>query len=131
MTKESTPDFNIAITGSFEIEVQTLLDLVVRNLEDSKIEDVKSFHLTHRSDLASYVLVGTGNSARHIVATAEKISDKIKSEYPYEITINIEGTSKNPQWILIDLQDIMIHLFIQEAREKYNLDAIYDQNHNS
>ena len=127
MKKETSPDRNITIQRSFEVEMQTLIELILNSLDDSKIEDVKLIHLTHRSDLASYVIIGTGHSSRNIVTAAEKLSDKIKSEYLYEMKINIEGTSKNPQWILVDLQDIMVHLFTQEARDIYNLEALYRQ----
>ena len=127
MKKDTSPDINIAIQRSFEVEMQTLIDLILNTLDDSKIEDIKVLHLTHRSDLASYVIIGTGNSSRNILTTAEKLSDKIKSEYLYEMKINIEGTTKSPQWILVDLQDIMVHLFTQEARDIYNLEKLYTE----
>jgi ribosome-associated protein len=125
MTKDTTPDINIAIEKSFEVEMQALIDLILNSLDDSKIENIKVIHLTHRSDLASYIIIGTGQSSRNIATTAEKLSDKIKSEYLYEMKINIEGTSKSPQWILVDLQDIMVHLFTQEARDIYDLEKLY------
>jgi ribosome-associated protein len=101
-----------------------LLQFIIKSLDDDKIENIRIIELSKkRSDLASHVVIGSGNSYKHIVSSSEKLGDKIKHEF--ELSVKIEGTTKTPQWILIDLQEIMIHLFTQEAREKYDLEGLY------
>lgn len=109
-----------------ETNINELLQFIVKNLDDDKIENIQVIELSKkRSDLTSHAVIGTGNSYKHIVSVSEKLGDKVKHEF--ELPIKIEGTTKTPQWILIDLQDIMVHLFTQEAREKYDLEGLYKQ----
>lgn len=121
--KDKIPDINITIDSQGEVDITSLTNFIVQSLSDDKIDSIKNFNLKDRGDLTKNVIIGTGTSSRHIVAASEKLADKIKQTF--SLVINIEGTTKAPQWILIDLQDVMVHLFTEEAREKYDLESLY------
>jgi ribosome-associated protein len=107
-----------------ENNINELIKFITQSLDDDKIENIQVIELSKaRSDFASHAVIGTGNSYRHIVASSEKLGDKVRQEF--KLPIKIEGTTKTPQWILIDLQEIMVHIFTQEAREKYDLESLY------
>ena len=106
-----------------KITTKNLLDFAVQKLSDSKIEDIKIFNTTDKSTVAEYFIIGLGTSPRHILATAEKLSDVIQEDCPQNIMIS--GKNKNTQWVLIDLNGIMVHLFTPEGHEEYNLEELY------
>ena len=101
-----------------------LLKVLCKQMEDAKVEDITIFDLGDNNQLASYVVIGTGTSSKHISSCSEKLADKIDEVYGEPQDIAIEGSNKNSKWILIDLQDIIVHLFTAEAREMYNLEEI-------
>jgi ribosome-associated protein len=103
---------------------EELVKIVCKELEDYKVEDIVIFDLGPSNQLASYIVIGTGTSSKHISSSADKLSDKVDEAYGMPQNIAIEGSNKNSKWILIDLKEVMVHLFTGEAREMYNLEEI-------
>ena len=101
---------------------QALVDLVLKNLDDSKAEDVTSINLVGKTSIADVMVVASGRSDRHVGAIADHLVQTMK-EGGYE-TPKIEGM---PQcdWVLIDAGDIIIHVFKPEVRQFYNLEKIW------
>jgi ribosome-associated protein len=121
----NNPDLTLVIRG--EINIEALLKIVQNQIADDKIEEITLFDLRGKSPITSYVVIGTGTSTKHISSSAEKLADKIESTYNEPQYIPMEGRNKNAQWILIDLGEIIVHLFTQEARENYNLEELYSK----
>ena len=102
--------------------INTLVDLVTKQLDDSKFEDVQIFE--SKNNFATYVIVGNAMSAKQISSAAIKISDLIKQQFP-GFRISMEGTYKNSQWILIDLNEGIVHLCTTQIREQYKFEELY------
>lgn len=117
----NNPDVNFTIKGV----KASLLEVIKEQLENDKIIDIVSFDLRSKSSFTSYIIIGTGSSTKHISAAAEKLADKVEEVQGEQLEIHMEGKNKNAQWILIDLDEIIVHLFTQEARQNYNLEEIY------
>lgn len=99
-------------------------DLVLAALDRDKAEDVKVIDLSGKVDFARFAIIATGRANRHVVAMAEKISDDIKASGLLPGGVRIEGL-ESKQWVLVDAGAIIVHLFLQEVRETYNLQALY------
>ena len=101
---------------------QGFVDLVLKNLDDSKAEDVISINLVGKTSIADTMVIASGRSDRHVGAIADHLVQSMK-ENGYE-TPKIEGM---PQcdWVLIDAGDLIVHVFKPEVRQFYNLEKIW------
>jgi ribosome-associated protein len=86
-----------------------------------KAENLKLFNPQRKSPVADYLLVMTASNVTQANAMAESILRFLKTE---KIPYRVEGLN-SAQWILIDIQDIFVHIFLPEARSIYNLDELY------
>jgi len=94
-----------------------LLKFTLKSLENDKGIDIVSIDLIGRSSIADYMIVVSGNTVRQVTAMANNLIKKYK-----EIGLRLsspEGMS-NGDWVLIDANDILIHIFRPEVREFYS-----------
>jgi len=98
-------------------------NLVVTTLEDNKAEDIVVIDLNGKTDIAEYMIIATGRSSKHVSSTADHIIKKVKE---LDLNYHIEGMP-NSEWVLIDLMDIIIHLFSKEKRQLYALEQLWQR----
>ncbi|MEM1087770.1 MAG: ribosome silencing factor [Pseudomonadota bacterium] len=110
-----------AKTVSLE-DIHALSDTLIASLEDDKAEDLTVIDLTTKSSIADKMIIASGRSARHVAAIADHISQKVKERTGR--APKLEGLP-NADWVLIDLGDIILHLFRPEVRAFYNLEKIW------
>lgn len=103
-------------------DVRARSDLLVACLEDDKAEDLTVIDLTGKSSLADVMILASGRSTRHVSSLADGISKRVKETSGQ--SPKVEGLP-NADWVLIDLGDIIIHLFRPEVRDFYNLEKIW------
>jgi len=74
------------------------------------------------SDTADYFVLCTGTSDAHVRALSEDVADRMRQlgDRPW----HVEGTQTR-RWVLIDLVDIVVHVFRREAREFYALERLW------
>ncbi len=99
-----------------------LLKFTLKSLENDKGTDIVSIDLIGRSSIADYMIVVSGNTARQVTAMANNLIKKYK-----EISLRLsspEGMS-NGDWVLIDANDILVHIFRPEVREFYSLEKMW------
>ena len=73
--------------------------------------------------MADYLVVASGASSRQVASMAEHIEFKLKQK-----KINILGLEglKQADWVLIDANDVIIHIFRPEVREFYGLERMWN-----
>ncbi|MDJ0920147.1 MAG: ribosome silencing factor [Henriciella sp.] len=98
------------------------------SLEDDKAEDLVVIDLAGKSSLADIMILASGRSARHVSSIADHLA-KIVKEHTGQAP-KLEGMP-NADWVLIDLGDIIVHLFRPEVRSFYNLEKIWADEDNS
>ena len=99
-----------------------LLKFTLNSLKNDKGIDIVSINLIGRSSIADYMIVVSGNTVRQVTAMANNLIKKYK-----EIGLRLsspEGMS-NGDWVLIDANDILIHIFRPEVREFYSLEKMW------
>ena len=98
-----------------------LLELINEALQKVKATDIKVYDLRGISPLCDYTVVATIDVARQANACIEYIVDYQKDS---KLKIkNVEG--KDSTWVLIDLYDVILHIFTYEERNNYDLDRLY------
>ena len=99
-----------------------LLKLALKSLDDDKAIDVVNINLIGRTSIADYMIVASGNSSRQVASMANNLVKKFKEIGL--LTPSPEGMS-NGDWVLIDANDILIHLFRPEVRDFYSLEKMW------
>lgn len=112
-----------AASGSASIaKIDALCDIITASLEDDKAEDITVIDLAQKSSLADVMIIASGRSARHVSALADHLARHVKDKTG--TSPKLEGLP-NADWVLIDLGDIIVHLFRPEVRKFYNLERIW------
>ena len=91
-------------------------------LNEHKARDLASFTLPEGNPLADLVLICTASSARHARSLADGLTEMCKQQ-KYEI-LRTEGYQEG-QWVLVDLNDIIVHIFQEPVREMYRLESLW------
>lgn len=103
-------------------DIRALAETVINSLEDDKAEDITKIDLQGKSSLADVMVIASGRSARHVASIADHLAQTIKDATGRPV--KIEGLP-NADWVLLDIGDIIIHLFRPEVRAFYNLEKIW------
>ena len=98
------------------------LDIIVKTLEAKLADDINVIKLED-SSVADYFVVATGNSINQTRALADYIEEALAKE-GYEVLSN-EGLREG-EWILIDVSDVIVHIFTQKQREFYDIDNLWE-----
>jgi ribosome-associated protein len=80
--------------------------------------------LCGKTDIADAMVVASGRSARHVGAMAEKVVKRLKDAGMTRA--RLEGLPAC-DWVLIDAEDVIVHLFRPEVRSFYNLERIWSE----
>ena len=104
------------------METREIALLAVNALEDKKAEDIRIIDISNISTIADYFIIADGSNKSQIQAMTDNVSEALGRA---GVTVRqIEGY-QNANWILMDFQDIIIHIFDRENRLFYDLERIW------
>jgi len=100
-----------------------LTDIAVAALEDMKAVNVKVLDVRKLTDVTDTMIVATGTSDRHVKSIAGRLVDRCRQagHRPYGVAGEREG-----EWVLVDLQDLIVHVMLPRIREFYGLEKLWD-----
>lgn len=116
----TTPD-----ATAIPLAADALLSLILSSLTEDAAEDVVSIPLAGKSEVADYLVVASGRSARHVGALAEKLATRIKEASG--MLCRSEGKEMG-DWVLVDCGDVVVHIFRPEVREFYDIEKLWSVN---
>ena len=102
--------------------VENLLAFILKFLDDGKAQDVLSIDLKGKTSLADYLVVASGSSTRQVNALAVTLAEKLKEKH---ISCRIEGKQGTGEWMIIDLGDIIVHIFHPQTRAFYEIEELW------
>ena len=103
-------------------QTEALHQLVLRSLDDDQALEVVTIPLGGKSSIADHMVIASGRSTRQVASMAAKLSERIKQDLGRHV--RIEGLP-TADWVLIDADDVIIHLFRPEVRTFYNLERMW------
>ncbi len=103
--------------------IQELLKKIVQEIEDTKGLDVLILDLSGKVPYTDYFVLVTGSSDRHVQAISDRIELRLKKE-DKRLAISIEGYQE-AHWILMDYGDVVVHIFLPEERQYYDLESMW------
>jgi ribosome-associated protein len=102
--------------------VEELHRSVLQSLDDDQAVDVVSIPLAGKSSIADHMVIASGRSTRQVASMATKLAEKLKRDFGKPT--RIEGLPA-ADWVLIDADDVIVHLFRPEVRTFYNLERMW------
>ncbi len=104
------------------MQAEALRDRVVAALDDVKGVDVKTLDVRGRTAITDFMVIATGTSDRHVKALADNV---LKDARDAGIKpLGVEG-EQSGEWILLDLNDVVVHVMLREVRDFYNLEKLW------
>ncbi|MGE6751980.1 ribosome silencing factor [Rossellomorea sp. NPDC071047] len=101
---------------------QNLVELAFNAADDKRAEDIVVLDMKGVSLIADYFLICHGNSDKQVQAIARELKDRAE-ENGYTVK-RLEGFDQ-ARWILVDLGDVVAHVFHKEERGYYNLERLW------
>lgn len=95
---------------------------IVDVLEAKKGEDILLIDIQNQVDFTDYFILCSGTSDRMLHALADAVAEKAREEY--KIKAKIEGYPQDG-WVVIDLGDVVVHLFSPDQRKYYQLEKLW------
>lgn len=105
-----------------ELTIREIAQLAAETANDKKAKDTIILDIRGLSVIADYFVICSGNSETQVQAIASEIKDKM-NEYGVEVK-GTEGLDQ-ARWVLLDLGDVVVHIFHKEERDFYRLERLW------
>ena len=105
-----------------------LANVIIEGMQENKAKEIVSLNLKEiETAVCDYFIICHGTSNTHVSAIADSVIDEtIKSlkDKPF----NREGL-ENGEWILLDYGNVVVHVFLREIRDFYNIEKLWGDAH--
>lgn len=101
------------------------LDTVLKAISERKGHDIEVYDVTSLTPFMDTMIIASANNQKQNNAIAQNIKDRL-FEAGWDGEFKMEGSGES-RWILVDLKDIVIHLFTGEERALYSLERLYHE----
>lgn len=99
------------------------LAVVIKAIDEKKGKNVIAYAFSQLNPFIDYTVIAEAGNYRQVYALANHVKDRAKEA---GIAVQrIEG-DQNSSWILVDLDTVIVHIFLSEARAVYRLEQLYD-----
>jgi ribosome-associated protein len=100
-----------------------LTDIAIAALQDMKAVNVKVMDVRKLTDVTDTMIVATGTSDRHVKSIADRVIERCRQAG--HRAYGVEG-EREGEWVLVDLQDLIVHVMLPRIREFYGLEKLWD-----
>jgi len=105
------------------MDIQAIEELAVKTLEDFKGRDIQIIDISEISDFADRMIIATGTSTAHVKGVGNNVALAFKDAgFP---ALGVEA-GPQPDWVLIDLGTVIIHVMTESARAHYALEKLWE-----
>ena len=105
------------------VDSQELAYLIAKAADNKKAQDIVLLKVTDVSYLTDYFVIITGFSRTQLKAIAESIEEQVEEKYN-RVPVRVSG-KREGEWVVQDYEDVIVHTFLPEEREYYNLEAFW------
>ena len=104
------------------MESREMAKLAIQALEDKKGEEIKVIDISKVSVLADYFIIASGSNRSQVQALSDNVAE-VLGRAGVDAK-QVEGY-ETANWILLDFNDVIVHVFDQENRLFYDLERIW------
>lgn len=105
-------------------EVEKKLSIITKACEDKNGIDMNVLNIANLTSIADYFVIVSGNSSTQAQGIANEIEDKMFENGYNRIA---KDGYQSGRWILLDFEDIIVHVFHKEDREYYDLERLWTE----
>lgn len=98
------------------------LEKIIKIIDDKQGEDITIMDFKNNSPFIDYFIICSTRNSRHANSIIETIEDYAQTN---NLSINTKNNGKDDKWMLIDINNIVVHVFVGEERIKYNLENLW------
>ncbi len=102
--------------------IENRLKQIAAWLNDKKAKDIVAMDVRGLSSVTEGMILATANSARQAKALCEWILGQGKELG--KVALGVEGKDSG-EWILVDFNDVVVHIFQKDVRETYNIEGLF------
>ena len=106
-----------------ELDARTLAEEIAALLDKKKAKQVKILKVTEKTVIADYFVIAGGTSSTQVKALADEVEYQIGVDKNIK-PVNVEGRGTGG-WILLDYENVIMHVFDPKMREVYNLEKLW------
>lgn len=107
-----------------EITSSVLAEVVVAAIREKKGQKIVKLDMRQtEGSICDYFIVCEADNPRQVLAIADEVDDYVR-ENANEKPVHIQGR-ENAQWILLDYINVVVHVFLSEARDFYRLESLW------
>ena len=104
---------------------KTLVDVITEGIQEKKGRNIVVADLTQiDGTICQYFIICEGNSPSQVEAIAESVGDFARGKL-HEKPAHVVGL-ENAQWVAMDYSDVLVHIFLPDVREYYDLEHLWD-----
>lgn len=103
---------------------QSLQDFIIDKIDDLKGENIVTLDVRGKSSITDYMIICTGTSNRHVNSIATHLLDEAKKQG--YLILGSEGQT-DADWIVVDLDSVMVHVMKEESRQLYELEKLWSE----
>ncbi len=92
---------------------------------DKKARDVVSLYMAPLISITDYFVIATGANDRQLEAITDEIEKRMREKYGLKPAA--QDGSRGDSWIILDYFDVVVHIFLQEARDEYRLEKLWGE----
>ena len=100
-----------------------MLKTIVKAINEKKGENIVAIDVSASSPICDYFVICNGNSPTQVSAITDSVEYMVKKATGYR-PIAIDGL-RNAQWVAIDYGEVLVHIFMPETREFYDIDHLW------
>ncbi|BBP44086.1 ribosome silencing factor [Thiosulfativibrio zosterae] len=105
------------------MNLQTKQDIIYKALDDGKARDIKIMDVSQISTFTNLMVVATGTSTTHVRSLGSRVAQEVKDAG--EEPLGVEA-GPEPDWVLVDLGDAIVHVMTESARAHYALEKLWE-----
>lgn len=105
------------------METKNIEETIQKSLEDMKAQDIYQLDVSEKSSITERMFIATGRSTRHVKAIADHVVYDAKRNA--HAPLGVEG-EQGSDWVLVDLDEVVVHVMTQQARDFYNLEKFWE-----
>ena len=107
---------------TYKAEIQKIITFVSKKLDEGKAENIVKLDVRKLSSITDVMIIATGTSTRHVMALAHHLAEDLKKQKILLLNDIYQGDGN---WVVVDLGSVLVHIFTQEARAKYDLENLW------
>ncbi|RAX57274.1 ribosome silencing factor [Helicobacter monodelphidis] len=99
------------------MDIQARVERIVGILDDKKAENIESFDLRDSGYFVDFVVIATALIDRHALSLLDTLKQELKP-----LGEEFLSVEEGQDWIVVDMNDILVHIFTENHRKKFNLE---------